>query len=164
MKKIPFLFVICGVLVCGNAYSAYTKCVPSNAAVVASKPCSVEIPALNSTEWSGTCAGAPVSGVAVCVSALSGTTNLFGGYPNAVYSATAANNKICACKLTSPAVSYYANTAGVLSAVASVVGGTINTASACLQRCAGVCAAAMSSSVSVAGALRMAMFNTSLSQ
>lgn len=164
MKKILFLFV-CSVLVCDIAHSAYEKCVPSNGAVGMAKPCSVDIPALNSTEWSGTCAGAPVSGVAVCVSELTGTQNVYGGYPNAVFSSTVANNKNCACKLTSPAVSYYAaGTAAVLSAVTSVVGGTINNASSCLQRCARVCAAAMSSSLAPAAGFRAAMFNSSLSQ
>ena len=95
--KTLFLLVI-AITFCQPVY-AVTKCVKLNS----STTCSTYSGATGQSNWSATCDGVSVQGVAFC-----GSQNgvSIGATTDAVTTSTTSdNNKYCWCKMTSPAVS-----------------------------------------------------------
>ena len=131
--KTLFLLVI-AITFCQPVY-AVTKCVKLNS----STTCSDFSGEYNQSNWSATCGGVSIQGVAFCGSQDGGET---GATTDAVTTSTTSdNNKYCWCKMVSPAVSRWVFTQA------------ITPAGYCANNCAFVCAGSAQSSASFRSAL-----------
>ena len=98
MKKNLLIAGLIGVATIPPA-TAVTKCVKLNS----STTCSTSSGEYGQSNWSATCGGVSIQGVAFCGSQNGGSV---GATTDAVTtSSTSDNNKYCWCKMTSPAVS-----------------------------------------------------------
>ena len=114
---------------------AVTKCVKLNS----STTCSTSSGEYGQSNWSATCGGVSIQGVAFCGSQDGGST---GATTDAVTtSSTSDNNKYCWCKMVSPAVSSW------------VFYGDRGSASNCARLCARICASYAASNASFRSAL-----------
>lgn len=114
---------------------AVTKCVKLNS----STTCSTYSGAYKQSNWSATCGGVSIQGVAFCGSQNGGST---GATTDAVTTSTTSdNNKYCWCKMVSPAVSRW------------VFDRAITSAGSCADNCAHLCAADARSIASFRSAL-----------
>ena len=102
--------------------SAVTKCVKLSS----STTCSNYSGATGQSNWSVTCGGVSVQGVAFCGSQSGGSQGATS--TTVTISSTVDNNKYCWCKMVSPAVSRW------------VFHGAVTSAGYCANRCAHSCA------------------------
>ena len=116
---------------------AVTKCVKLNS----STTCSSSSGAYRQSNWSATCGGVSIQGVAFCGSQDGGSA---GATTDAVTtSSTSDNNKYCWCKMVSPAVSRW----------------VFNYASASAGSCANSCATYCASDARSSASFRSALFS-----
>ncbi len=136
--------LIAGAILCAISAApahAVTKCVALNS----NTTCSAAYATNGTTDWTGTCAGTPVSGVGVC-SNTKGTT--IGTAQTSITTAlgTGSNNIHCWCKMTSPAVSSR-----------WIYGGSSDLSS---DHCGYICAANCATYLQSQSAFRRAMFSS----
>ena len=137
MKKNLLIAGLIGVATIPPA-TAVTKCVKLNS----STTCSTYSGEYGQSNWSATCGGVSVQGVAFCGSQDGGST---GATTDAVTTSTTSdNNKYCWCKMVSPAVSSW------------VFRNVFGSASACARGCAYFCASCAADNAS----FRSAMFGS----
>lgn len=114
---------------------AVTKCVKLNS----STTCSSYSGLASQSNWSATCGGVSIQGVAFCGSQNGGSTGATTGAVTT--SSTIDNNKYCWCKMVSPAVSSW------------VFYGDRESASNCARLCARICASYAAANASFRSAL-----------
>ncbi len=121
---------------------AVTKCVALNS----NTTCTYEVPRENIADWTSTCTtngvSTPIKGIGICSANAGSSTGAT--TTELEISSTAAENRICWCKMTSPAVSRW------------VFNISYPVAGACAMGCASVCAMGVQGTTS----FRSAMFGS----
>ena len=118
-KHLIIVGIICAVTIPPAA--AVTKCVK----LTSSTTCTSYSGATGQSNWSATCGGIEIQGVALCGSQNGGSSGTKS--ENVTTSSTSDDNKNCWCKMVSPAVSSW------------VYGATPPDAGTCADKCANSC-------------------------
>lgn len=138
MKKILTIGAVCICAIMGPRPALpATKCVKLSSSTTCTSSASSY---LNKANWSATCGGIAVSGVAVCSS--TGGTTVGSSATSVAFSATTESNKNCKCKIVSPVVSRWV-APGSCTDTSCYVAGMVP-ADVCSKYCAYMCASTIS--------------------